>query len=120
MLEVTKQIQSYTELLLNLWYLDDGVFIGKAEEVRKALDILDHLGPGQGLHLNSKKMRDHHTTLICTPNISFPRYTKRQAKHRRKFRHPRKPYRIPQTLRRIPHDQFDRTSRRYISCFQFN
>ena len=55
MLEVTKQIQSYTELLLNLWYLDDGVFIGKAEEVRKALDILDHLGPGQGLHLNSKK-----------------------------------------------------------------
>ena len=51
MLEVTKQIQSYTELLLNLWYLDGGVFIGKEEEVGKALDILDHLG----LHLNSKK-----------------------------------------------------------------
>ena len=34
-----------------LWYLDDGVLIGEAEEVRKALDVFSDVGSRCGLFL---------------------------------------------------------------------
>ena len=42
-------------LVLNCWYLDDGVIGGTAKEVHKALDILQTLGPELGMDLNLTK-----------------------------------------------------------------
>jgi hypothetical protein len=42
-------------LLLHVWYLDDGTIIGDSEEVAKSLDIIRATGPGLGLHLNIRK-----------------------------------------------------------------
>ena len=42
-------------LVLNCWYLDDGVIGGTAKDVHKALDILQTLGPELGMDLNLTK-----------------------------------------------------------------
>ena len=43
------------DLLVNVWYLDDGVLIGSPGEVRKAYDILVQQGPDMGLFLSPPK-----------------------------------------------------------------
>eukprot|EP00731_Ephydatia_muelleri_P011702 Em0006g596a len=42
-------------LLLNLWYLDDGVLAGDRSAVSRALNIIEELGPHLGLHINLPK-----------------------------------------------------------------
>lgn len=42
-------------LLLNMWYLDDGVLAGPTQAVLAALHILTEDGPTLGLHLNAAK-----------------------------------------------------------------
>lgn len=42
-------------LVLNRWYLDDGVLMGNTDDVAKALEIIGAQGPGLGLFLNMKK-----------------------------------------------------------------
>ena len=62
--EVTKEIASRSHLRTQLWYLDDGILVGEPSEVRKALDILDEIGPKWGLFLNLTKCE------IITPPAS--------------------------------------------------
>ena len=62
--EVTKEIASRSHLRTQLWYLDDGILVGEPSEVRKALDILDEIGPKCGLFLNLTKCE------IITPPAS--------------------------------------------------
>ena len=42
-------------LLLNLWYLDDGVLAGDRLAVSRALNLIEELGPNLGLHINLPK-----------------------------------------------------------------
>jgi hypothetical protein len=42
-------------LLLNLWYMDDGIIAGPAPDVRKALKLIVKYGPDLGLDLNLEK-----------------------------------------------------------------
>jgi len=44
-------------LALNVWYLDDGVLIGKKEDLCKALSILETEGPTRGIFLNPRKCK---------------------------------------------------------------
>ncbi|KAL5471147.1 hypothetical protein EMCRGX_G029230 [Ephydatia muelleri] len=46
-----------TDLLLNVWYLDDGVLAGHPASVSRALDIIQSEGPSLGFHVNLKKSR---------------------------------------------------------------
>ena len=61
---VTEEISSRSNLDTQLWYLDDGVLIGEAEEVRKALDVFSNVGSRCGLFLNPSKCE------IITPPAS--------------------------------------------------
>jgi hypothetical protein len=47
--------QRCSDLLLNGWYLDDGVLIGNAESVLRAYGILVEIGSELGLELNERK-----------------------------------------------------------------
>ena len=42
-------------LILNSWYLDDGTLMGSAEDLAKALNIIESDGPAVGLVLNRLK-----------------------------------------------------------------
>ncbi len=42
-------------LALNAWYLDDGTLIGSPNDLLSALEIIERVGPGIGLHLNKAK-----------------------------------------------------------------
>ena len=42
-------------LLINVWYLDDGTLCGSAEDLLKALAIIEEEGPSRGLNLNRAK-----------------------------------------------------------------
>ena len=57
MLEAAKMIKEALpgSLQLHLWYLDDGVIAGKAEDVSFALETLSRVGPKWGLHINTSK-----------------------------------------------------------------
>ena len=44
-----------TSLLLNQWYMDDGVLAGLPLSVSNALNIIHDMGPTLGLHLNPSK-----------------------------------------------------------------
>lgn len=48
-------------LLINSWYLDDGVLCGPYDDLMKALDIIESAGPPCGLSLNRSKC------LLITP-----------------------------------------------------
>ena len=68
---VTEEISSRSNLDSQLWYLDDGVLMGEAAEVRKALDVFSEVGSQCGLFLNPNKCEiitppasAHHTTLF--------------------------------------------------------
>ena len=52
---VTEEIPSRANLDSQLWYLDGGILMGEAGEVRKALDVFSEFGPKCGLFLNPKK-----------------------------------------------------------------
>ena len=54
-LELANEINHQADLDLQLWYLDDGVLIGKAQDTRNALDTIARVGPRWGLHLNMSK-----------------------------------------------------------------
>jgi len=49
------QVRDSYKLLLHAWYLDDGNLVGDSEEVAKALDIIQVVGPELGLELNIRK-----------------------------------------------------------------
>lgn len=44
-----------TSLELNVWFLDDGTFIGPPSALSSALNIVENDGPPQGLHLKCGK-----------------------------------------------------------------
>ena len=50
-----KKFKKECDLLLNVWYLDDGTLVGTAPEIAKALEIIQKKGPKLGLHLNLSK-----------------------------------------------------------------
>jgi hypothetical protein len=43
------------ELLLNVWFLDDGTLVGSREDLQAALDLLEAERPPRGLHLSHSK-----------------------------------------------------------------
>ena len=55
LLLIIQEIDKLCNLLLNVWYLDDGTLIGPPIEVAKAFEIIKNLGPKLGLHLNQEK-----------------------------------------------------------------
>jgi hypothetical protein len=42
-------------LIINVWYLDDGFLVGSLEDIQKALEILIQSPAGIGLQLNLRK-----------------------------------------------------------------
>ncbi len=54
---ITKIAAECPSLLLNSWYLDDGVLIGKPEDLCRALSIIKRDGPGKGIFLNPQKCK---------------------------------------------------------------
>ena len=55
LLLIIEEIKKECDLLLNVWYLDDGTLLGTAPEIAKALEIIQKKGPKLGLHLNLSK-----------------------------------------------------------------
>jgi len=53
--DIPLAINECTRLFLNLFYLDDGTMVGKADDVLKALDIIQNMGEERGLFLNLSK-----------------------------------------------------------------
>ena len=43
------------DLLVHVWYLDDGSIVGSAVQLRQVVDIVQELGPPRGLHLSCPK-----------------------------------------------------------------
>jgi hypothetical protein len=59
-------------LLINEWYLDDGMFVGSYEEILQALTTLKSISPLLGLHLNTNKTTYwRSTTCRDTPPSGF-------------------------------------------------
>ena len=54
-LELSEAINLQTDIPAQLWYLDDGVLVGQAQEVRDALDTIARVGPQWDLYLNTSK-----------------------------------------------------------------
>ena len=48
-------VKEFPDLLLSVWYLDDGTIIGHKDDVFKVFELLREEGPKIGLHLNVKK-----------------------------------------------------------------
>ena len=65
-------------LALNLWYLDDGVIMGKHDDVLKALSIIQRIGPELGMDLNLKK--NELVKFVDQPD-SFPAQCKRHLRN---------------------------------------
>ena len=63
-LALSEAIDLQADLFAQLWYLDDGVLIGQAQDVRNALDTIARVGPQWGLFLNMSKCE------IITPPTS--------------------------------------------------
>ena len=70
--EVTEEIASNSNLRTQLWYLDDGVLVGEPKEVRKALDVLDEIGPKWGLFLNLSKCEVITPPASAHTSVFFP------------------------------------------------
>ena len=47
----------FFRILLNAWYLDDGVLAGNRSNVVSALYLIEELGPHLGLHINISKCK---------------------------------------------------------------
>ena len=50
-----ERIKEVPDLLINVWYLDDGTLCGSATDLLKALAIIEREGPARGLYLNRGK-----------------------------------------------------------------
>ena len=71
--KVINAISDSCALDINLWFLDDGVIAGPAEEVSRALDVIEQVGPKLGLYTNlSKKDRGVFCTDEMIASSSFP------------------------------------------------
>ena len=55
-------------LILEAWYLDDGVLSGKRSAVIRALLLIEEHGPHLGLHINFSK----HELFTRNGNSNFP------------------------------------------------
>ena len=55
-------------LLLNEWFLDDGVLIGKKQELQAAIDIIEEQGPSRGLYLSRSKSTVWSASTILPPD----------------------------------------------------
>ena len=68
LLLIIEEIKKECDLLLNVWYLDDGTLVGTAPEIAKALEIIQKKGPKLGLHLNLSKCEIFwlSVNLVCT------------------------------------------------------
>ena len=49
--------EKFPDLLLNIWYLDDGTLVGPPHTVHAAFEFICEHGPHYGLHLNSNKCK---------------------------------------------------------------
>ena len=56
-------------LIVNAWYLDDGILCGSACDLSAALEIIEEVGPARGLFLNRGKSLLHLPT-DCTPDYN--------------------------------------------------
>jgi hypothetical protein len=73
-LEVLKSLLTISRpcaLDINLWFLDDGVIAGPAEEVSRALEIIEQVGPKLGLFINLSKKDGG---VFCTDEITLNSY----------------------------------------------
>jgi hypothetical protein len=78
--EVIKAISDRCELDINLWFLDDEVIAGPAEEVSRALVIIEQVGPKLGLFTNLSKKDGG---VFCNDEItlnSFQQFSHRSLK----------------------------------------
>ena len=64
--------ESCTDLLLNVWYLDDGVLAGHLASVSRALDIIQSEGPSLGFHVNLKKCELFSPSVLSLFPTSIP------------------------------------------------
>jgi hypothetical protein len=77
---VINAISDSCALDINLWFLDDGVIAGPAEEVSRALDVIEQVGPKLGLYTNLSKKDGG---VFCTDEIlldSFQQFSHRSQK----------------------------------------
>ena len=58
-----KIAEKVPDLMMNVWYLDDGTLCGSKEDLLAALRINEEDGPARGLHLNRSK-----SLLFVPPN----------------------------------------------------
>ena len=78
--KVINAISDSCALDINLWFLDDGVIAGPAEEVSRALDVIEQVGPKLGLYTNLSKKDGG---IFCTDEIildSFQQFSHRSQK----------------------------------------
>jgi hypothetical protein len=66
--KVINAISTDCALDINLWFLDDGVIAGPAEEVSRALEIIEQVGPKLGLFTNLSKKDGG---VFCTDEITL-------------------------------------------------
>ena len=72
---IVKMISSRAKcanLLLNLWYMDDGIIAGPARDVRKALRLIAKYGPDLGLNLNLSKCELFCSSVETLEQHDFP------------------------------------------------
>ena len=55
-------------LALNVWFLDDGTFIGQAGDVLRAVQINSEDGPLVGLQINPPKYKSWWPTFLSFPS----------------------------------------------------
>jgi hypothetical protein len=75
--KVINAISTDCALDINLWFLDDGVIAGPAEEVSRALEIIEQVGPKLGLFTNLSKKDGG---VFCTDEITLSSF--QQFSHR--------------------------------------
>ena len=68
--ELLHDIDDILDLHLQLWYLDDGTFVGKRSSVAAFLDLLSSKGSSHGLYINKKKCE----VFWPSGDISFPEF----------------------------------------------
>ncbi len=54
-LELMDKIGAQEEISMNLWYLDDGSFVGQRSTIASMLEMVRLKGPSYGLQLNMSK-----------------------------------------------------------------
>ncbi len=74
--EIIKKINiTCPDLLLNKWYLDDGVIMGKSSDLLKVLNLLETEGPKYGHHINLKKFEIIYKTERGAESSSYHEYS---------------------------------------------